>query len=262
MVAIDDTYLWILDRQKEDYQQIKAQVRRYFLAVVSGLIVLFGIILGSDYQFMDSGESAEYLAENDIVWQLGIFPPEYAQAFVESFTQIPVVFMGVGVGLFVPSLQAAYELEKSKGCKPRGDAYVLTEDKPGVIYDWIKTNDTLISGMEEARYRVMDSAQIGSKLIIVAFVMRFTISRMTIIFLFLLIIGASILFNALHTTSYLSGTLLHASFGFIVLFIISSRPLMFAQEITGYSISNFIVSIYFLIILGISATYSIYYYEY
>lgn len=233
----DENFRWVLERQKEDGAAIKNQARRYIIATSSVLAILIGIWYRETVLFKSRGEVATSLVEEGLFGQLGILSPRYANAFVESMYLTFIIFISIGFGLLAGSILAAYKIEKAPRCQPIGDAEALINKDYERIRGWIQDNDEFLKSYEKYRSLAIELVKFGLTLILFGGILYYMIQVSVVIFLTILLYSVIRFFNELHNTFSLENSLPRKLIGIIVIFYALTRPVLFLQELTNYSLT-------------------------
>ena len=171
----DGAYLaslqWAIDRQKSDYQDIRKQLRRYFVVIITVIFVRGFTFLRGDQGLLGVNESTS-LAEDGVLWQTNTLPPVAGPPITEALLQFSALFSAIGGVLVLVSLEAVVRIETTEGCSPVRDTQNIIYKNVRQFETWVTENDEVLANAVQARDNTLRIGRHGVVLLIATYLLQ------------------------------------------------------------------------------------------
>lgn len=223
---------WAIDRQKSDYQDIRKQLRRYFVVIVTVIFVRGFTFLRGGQGLLGVNESTS-LAEDGVLWQTNTLPPSAAPPITEALLQFSALFSAIGGVLVLISLEAVVLIERTDGCYPIRDTQKIIYKNISQFETWVTENDETLANAVQAKDNTFRIGRHGVTLLVATYLLQIMANR--------LVVGALIILAYLIQKCYFMfkmDTALHetriSKIYYVTLIVfIFTQPLYIYREIYG-----------------------------
>jgi hypothetical protein len=227
-----DTLQWAIDRQKSDHTDIRKQLRRHFILIITLVTVRIAVFLRGDEILLDPLRS-ESLAQDGILWQTNILPAKMAPVFTDTITFIAGIFSVFGLLLLGFSMFAIVQLEGMQNCHPIGDTNKIIGRDIGQLERWVEENDELIRAADQGRRNIIRIGTDGVILIVASFVTQILAGSLAIGAILILAYVYVKFWDTFKEDELVSGTRLERVASSFILFITITQPFSAYQEVYG-----------------------------
>jgi hypothetical protein len=186
-MANDERYIaslqWAIDRQKQDLENIRKQLRRYFLTIITIAAARLVSLTTNDNPL----SQLEGSPDDSILLQMGLISKSTVSELVEFFRMFSVIYSSLAYVTLGLTLLAIVYVEYLPNCKPSYNTGEIIGRQYDYLEKWVKENDRALYSAGKARERIL---RIGAKaviLLIVAYAIQITAPGSPLVATFLII---------------------------------------------------------------------------
>lgn len=224
---------WAIDRQKSDYSEMRNQLRKYLIGVLS--VAIGG---GAAWYRTDIGNlfqpEPKSLKQFGLLWQMNLLPSDSAAFFVDVLEGFAWTIGTMGVVFVFLSLTCIYTLESASRCVPVSNFSVVSEGEISQLENWVEENDDILVSMETARTMTLRFGKHGVVLILISLFTLLMADEIIIISFMLAMYGFVVIFSILEKDEVVAGTRFRAAIGGIIIFLSLMEPFSTFQDVYGY----------------------------